>query len=197
MQQRSALEGLKRKLVPGRTYRRSDLLRFSASVDRHLAALVREGFLQKLQQGLYARPARTAFGEAPPNEEQLIKTFLKNDRFAVYSLNQINALGLGTTQLYDRRVVLNRKRHGEFDLGGRRYLFRRWREVPTKLTPEVLVVEALNHLKDLAEDSEKVLTTLNRKWPAFDEQKLLSASKQFGTYSTQLKLQKIRALRAS
>jgi hypothetical protein len=197
MRKSTTLKGLKSKLVWGRCYRRGDLRRFSSSVDRHLAALVDEGFLVKVQHGLYARPSRTDFGDAPPDEEQLLKTFLKNDPFIVYSFNQFNALGLGTTQLYDRRVVLNRKRHGEFTLGGRKYFFRRWREVPKELTREVLVVEALNHLKELAEDGEKFLANLNRKWSTFDEKELFNVAKTAGTYSTQLKLTNIREARSS
>lgn len=50
--------------------------------------------------------------------------FLKDDRFLLTSPNAYNALGLGTTQLYNRRVVYNHKRHGKFVRGGRTYDFR-------------------------------------------------------------------------
>jgi hypothetical protein len=42
------LDELKKHLKRGKVYRRSDLAKWSKSVDRHLEALVEEGTLQKL-----------------------------------------------------------------------------------------------------------------------------------------------------
>ena len=63
-----------------------------------------------------------------------------------------NSLGLGTTQLYDKKIVFNRKRHGEMKLGNRTYFFHRWREAPKSLSREFLLVEMLNRINELAED---------------------------------------------
>lgn len=71
------LQELKRHLKRGRVYRRSDLSKWSRSVDRHLEELVNDGTLEKLSQGLYYYPALSAFGKTPPREEVLIKSFLK------------------------------------------------------------------------------------------------------------------------
>lgn len=184
----TALERVKKHLVPGQTYRRSDLTAFTSNVDRHLQALVAEGSLKKLSMGLYAVPKSTAFGDAPPDEHSLLKTFLKDDHFVVYSPSQFNSLGLGTTQLYNTRVVFNRKRSGELQVGGRTYQFRFWREAPKSLSEDFLVVELLNRLNDLAEDRTSVLEKLRSKLKNMDLMNLKRAAKRFGTLSTQKKL---------
>jgi hypothetical protein len=110
------LDELKKHLEKGKVYRRSDLAKWSKSVDRHLDLLVAEGTLQKLSQGLYYAPEQTVFGKTPPDEEIVIRSFLKDDRFLVTSPNAYNGLGVGTTQLYNQRTVYNHKRHGQFKL---------------------------------------------------------------------------------
>ena len=64
------------------------------------------------------------FGKAPAQDDELVATFLKDDRFLLASPNAYNSLGVGTTQLYDKTVVYNHKRHGEYALGGRKFDFR-------------------------------------------------------------------------
>jgi len=118
------LEQLKRHLRPGRVYRRADLAQWSKSVDRHARELVDQGVLQKLRNGLYYYPKASAFGRVPPDEKELVRTFLKEDDFLLTSPNAYNALGVGTTQLYNSRVVYNHKRHGRFTLGGKPFEFR-------------------------------------------------------------------------
>ena len=191
MRQPKTLHKLKESLVPGQVYRRADLAACSSNIDRHLARLVAEGRLTKLSQGMYAAPKTTAFGEAPPETHSLLETFLKDDRFVVYGPSQFNALGLGTTQLYNRLVVFNRKRIGEFTLGGRTYEFHRWREAPKQLTPEFLVVELLNRLDELAEDRDQVAERLKRKLKDFNRRRLLHAASHYGTLSTQRKLDRL------
>ena len=123
MTQTRTVDQLKRHLRPGRVYRRENLLPWSQSVDRHLKALTVDGTLRKLRTGLYYCPRKFEFGEAPADENELVRAFLKTDRFVVTSLNAYNQLGLGTTQLYNKRVVYNQKRHGTFSLGHRRVTF--------------------------------------------------------------------------
>lgn len=191
MRQTETLNKLKASLIPGQVYRRADLAARSSNVDRHLTRLVAEGRLKKLSQGMYAAPKVTAFGEAPPEAESLLRTFLKDDHFVVYGPSQFNALGLGTTQLYNRLFVFNRKRVGEFSLGGRTYTFRRWREAPKNLTPEFLVVELLNRLDELAEDRDQVVERLRARLKEFNRRKLLHAVSRYGTLSTQKKLESL------
>src|SRR5215831_14757836 len=133
------LQELKKHLRPGQVYRRQDLARWSNAVDRHLKQLVEEGTLTKLSGGLYLFPKDTDFGKAPAEDEKLVEAFLRDHRFLLASPNAYNALGVGTTQLYDKTVVYNHKRHGKFSLGGRKFEFRYKPTFPRKLTPEFLL----------------------------------------------------------
>ncbi|MGE3477428.1 MAG: hypothetical protein AB7H70_16620 [Rhodospirillaceae bacterium] len=157
------LQELKRRLRPGKVYRREDLAQWSNAVDRHLKQLVEEGTLTKLRGGLYLRPKKTAFGEAPAGDRELVESFLKDDRFLLASPNAYNALGVGTTQLYNETVVYNHKRHGRFNLGGRWFDFRRKPRFPKSLTREFLMVDLLNNLDRLAEDQDNVLERVKEK----------------------------------
>ncbi len=141
---------LSKHLRPGRVYRREDLTQWSSSVDRHLKALTEQGILKKLRTGLYCFPRVFEFGEAPVEETTLVEAFLGTSRFIVTSPNAYNLLGLGTTQLYYKRVVYNQKRHGTCNLGGRTYLFQRRMNVPRRLTQEFLLVDLVNELDQQA-----------------------------------------------
>src|SRR5258708_563329 len=134
------LQELKRRLRPGKVYRREQLAQWSNAVDRHLKQFLSDGTLTKLAGGLYLYPKQTVFGEAPPEDEKLVATFLKDDKFLLASPNAYNKLGVGTTQLYDKTVVYNHKRHGEFLLGGRAFDFRMKPSFPRKLSKEFLLV---------------------------------------------------------
>lgn len=185
------LDRIRKHLVPGRTYRRSDLTEISSNVDRHLQSLVSEGLLKKLSTGLYVATKTTAFGDSPPEEGSLLKAFLKDDHFVVYSLSQFNSLGLGSTQLYNTRIVFNRKRTGQMSVGGRKYTFRLWREAPKTLTREFLVIELLDWLDDLPEDRNSILKNLGPSLREMNITKLNIAAKRFGTISVQKKLKSI------
>src|SRR5690606_23080829 len=127
---------LLRHLRPGQVYRRADLEQWTKAVDRHLRELLEKGMLEKPSQGLYYYPKESVFGTVPPEEETLVRSFLKDDDFLITSPNAYNTLGVGTTQLYNKRVVYNHKRHGEFELGGRTFFFHLKPRFPKKLTPE-------------------------------------------------------------
>jgi hypothetical protein len=134
------LQALKKHLRPGRVYRREDLARWSNAVDRHLKQLQDDGTLTKLAGGLYAYPKDTVFGKAPAEDDKLVGTFLKDHRFLLASPNAYNSLGVGTTQLYDKTVVYNHKRHGLYSLGGRAFDFRVKPAFPRTLSREFLLV---------------------------------------------------------
>lgn len=178
------LEQLKKHLHPGRVYRRSDLAQWSKSVDRHARELVDQGTLQKLRNGLYYYPKASVFGQVPPDERELVRTFLKEDDFLLTSPNAYNALGLGTTQLYNRRVVYNHKRHGRFTLGGKPFEFRRKPRFPRQLTEEFLLVDLLNNLSELAEDPAAVRERARAKAKAMDAAKLRRAARDYGKVAT-------------
>jgi hypothetical protein len=179
------LDELKAHLKPGRPYRRADLAPFSKSVDRHLQELVREGALKKLRAGLYYCPEMSVFGEVPADDHELVRTFLKDSRFLLTSPNAYNALGLGTTQLYNKRVVYNHKRHGEFVLGGRTYSFRLKHHFPRhSVTEEFLLVDLMNNLDELAEDREALLARVRAKAASMESTKLKRAVHEFANTST-------------
>jgi hypothetical protein len=178
------LQELKTHLKEGRVYRRSDMAQWSNAVDRHAAVLVKEGFLEKLSPGVYHVPKKTVFGAVPPEEALLVRTFLKDDDFLLTSPNAYNTLGVGTTQLYNKRVVYNHKRHGEFTLGGRTFFFHAKHRFPKKMTPEFLVVDLLNNLDKLAEDRNDVLARVIAKVLQMDLPKLRLCAKNYGSIRT-------------
>ena len=172
---------LKKHLKRGKVYRRADLSMWSTSVDRHLDELVKEGTLQKLSQGLYYFPNLSVFGETPPEEEVLVRSFLKDNRFLVTSLNAYNALGVGTTQLYNQKIVYNHKRHGDFNLGGKTFSFRVKPHFPNKVTQEFLLVDLLNNIDQLAEDSKEVVSKVQSKAKTMDTKKLKKTLQEYGS----------------
>jgi hypothetical protein len=178
------LDQLKRHLRRGKVYRRNDLAKWSKSVDRHLEVLVNEGTLQKLSTGIYYYPKKTAFGVAPPEEETLVATFLKDKRFLVTSPNAYNSLGVGTTQLYNTRTVYNHKRHGEISFGNRKFIFKKNPHFPKSITDEFLLVDLVNNLENLAEDRNEVLKNVLLKANSLNHKRLQNAIAQYGNSKT-------------
>jgi hypothetical protein len=178
------LQELKMHLKRGKVYRRADLSMWSTSIDRHLDELVKEGTLQKLSQGLYYFPNLSVFGETPPEEEVLVRSFLKDNRFLVTSLNAYNVLGVGTTQLYNQKIIYNHKRHGDFNLGGKTFSFRVKPHFPNKVTQEFLIVDLLNNIDQLAEDSKEVVSKVQSKAKTMDTKKLKKTLQEYGSMKT-------------
>lgn len=174
------VEELKKHLRRGSVYRRGDLTKWSKSVDRHLEQLVSEGTLEKLASGLYYYPKFSAFGKVPPEDSTLVRSFLKDDRFLLTSPNAYNSLGVGTTQLYNRKTVYNHKRHGDFQLGNRKFSFRVKPHFPKKLTAEFLLVDLVNNLEELAEDHNLLLEKVSTKARHLDPVKLKKSVYAYG-----------------
>ena len=174
------LDQLKKQLTRGQVYRRNELANWSKSVDRHLEELLEDGTLEKLSQGLYYFPKESAFGKTPPDEEVLVRSFLKDNRFLLTSPNVYNSLGVGTTQLYNERTVYNHKRHGEFELGNRKFHFRIKPHFPKKATEEFLLVDLVNNLNTLAEDQGEVLRNVSFKVQTMDRKKLEQSVAKYG-----------------
>lgn len=154
---------VEKHLHPGAIYRRADLTKWSKAVDRHLQQLQKKGTLVKLSGGLYYYPKKTAFGVAPADDHALVASFLKDNRFLMTTPNAYNALGVGTTQLYNETVVYNHKRHGHFQLGNRRFDFRMKPYFPRKLSSEFLLVDLVNNIGKLAEDKKQILNNVKKK----------------------------------
>lgn len=180
----SKLQELKQHLKAGEVYRREQLAQWSSAVDRHLKLLVAQGELRKVSRGLYAVPKKTAFGDAPAPDDKLVESFLKDHRFLVASPNAYNSLGVGTTQLYDKTVVYNHKRHGRFALGGRTFDFRVKPSFPKKLTREFLLVDLVNNLDQLAESKAQVLTRVKERAATYPTPRLRKAVREYGSVRT-------------
>ncbi len=176
----SALNELKKHLRPGQVYRRADLLPWSNAVDRHLRQLVDEGTLTKLSGGLYAYPKPTRFGSAPPDDAKMVEAFLKDHRFLLTSPNAYNALGVGSTQLYNETVVYNHKRHGRFSLGNRAFDFRIKPHFPRRLTEEFLLVDLVDNIDRLAESKSTILGLVEKKARRVDARALARAVRDYG-----------------
>ncbi len=187
----NGFEKIKRKLKPRSTYRREDFISLSSNVDRYLKKLVLQKNLIKIQNGLYMCPEKTPFGNALPDEYQMLKSFLKDDRFVVYDLNIFNDLGLGLTQLHNKRIVFNRKRHRDFNFNGKSYSFYRWRDAPKKLSKEFLYVEFLNRFNKLKEDEIKNKRLLKARLKELNQKKLKIAVNNYGKESTKKRFKSI------
>ncbi|MEI6139781.1 MAG: hypothetical protein WCP85_10990 [Mariniphaga sp.] len=175
------MESLKLHITPGEVYRRSDLEYFSSAIDRHLSLLTQDGILLKLSHGLYYAPKKSKFGLVPPNDLIMVERFLKDNSFLLVSPNSYNALGLGLTQLYNTTWVYNHKRHGEFTLNDKKFLFKLKSSFPKTLTTEFLVIDLLNNLGELAEDSDQIMKKFHKIADHFNVNELIKLSKNYGS----------------
>jgi hypothetical protein len=178
------MEYLKQHIRPGEVYRRSDLEYFSSAVDRHLSMLTKDGTLFKLSQGLYYAPKKSKFGMVPPNDIDMVERFLKDDSFLLVSPNSYNSLRVGLTQLYNTTWVYNHKRRGEFKFNGKKFLFKLKSGFPKTLSNEFLVVDLLNNLDELAEDSANVVENFKKNLDRFDANELVKMAKHYGSGAT-------------
>ena len=175
---------LLQNIHPGEVYRRSDLEYYSTAIDRHLAQLTVDGILVKVNHGLYYAPKKSKFGVVPPDDHQLVESFLKDDDFLLVSPNAYNALGLGLTQLYNTTWVYNHKRKGEFQLNGKTFELKLKSSFPKEITKEFLLVDLLNNSQNLAEDFSQTLEKLKNKLHHFHTSDLMKATQQYGTGQT-------------
>lgn len=178
------LEEFQKRLRPGKAYRRAELAQWSTAVDRHIQASVRDGKLVKLAGGLYSVPKQTAFGCAPADDTALIEAFLKGSPYLKVSSSLYNGLGVGTTQLHNKTVVYNHKRHGRFRLGGREFEFRLKPRLPAKLTSEFLLVDLVNNLADLGEDRTAILARVRAAAGRYSTKRLKRAAEEYGKIGT-------------
>lgn len=81
------------------------MAKWSYAVDRHLKLLVEEGTLKKVLPGVYSYPKKVSFGQVPPDDENLVSSFLKSNDCLSVNPNAHNGLGVGTMQLYTEQVV--------------------------------------------------------------------------------------------
>jgi hypothetical protein len=182
---------LRQHIKQGEVYRRSDLEYYSTAIDRHLASLTKDGTLVKLNQGLYYAPRQSKFGFVPPDDRQVVESFIKDDDFLLVSPNTFNSLGLGLTQLYNTTWVYNHKRKGEFQLNGKTFEFKLKSSFPKTITREYLLVDLLNNIEDLAEDQSQTLDKLPNNIDSFNADALMKATQLYGNGKTKRKLKSI------
>jgi len=179
-------------LETGKVYRREALMPYTKAVDRDLLSLSKMGTLKKVAPGLYYYPKKSRFGELPPNDFDLVNTFLKDDPFLLFSWNDYNNLQLGLSQLYNKMVVYNRKRHEEVRLGNKLFDFQRPNKgFPTELSREFLLVDLLNNLSEVTDSPEEVKKHVKEKLSSFDLEKLKQLSKWYGKVGTRKFIQGI------
>ncbi len=174
----------------GQVYRRQELAGTTTAVDRDLKTLVNRGAVKKLAAGLYMRPQKNRFGLTPASSEDLVKAFLKSDDFLLTSYNNFNRLRMGLTQVYNQALVYNHKRNGKFQLGGRMFEFRTIPSYPSKLSKEYLLVDMLNNLRRLPDNTDAVLENLASKVKEYDSPELRDSASRYGTAFTKRLLEK-------
>jgi hypothetical protein len=156
-----------------------------------LAHLTKDVTLVKLNQGLYYAPKQSKFGAVPPDDRQVVESFLKDGDFLLVSPNSFNSLGLGLTQLYNSTWVYNHKRKGEFQLNGKTFEFKLKSSFPKNISREYLLVDLLNNLDNLAEDQTQTLNKLPNNVRSFNADALMKATQQYGTGKTKRTLKSI------
>ena len=189
----ASAEKLRKSMRIGKVYRREDLKGFSTSVDRDLKKLVAAREVKKLAGGLYYRPRKNRFGDTPPDAKDLVRAFLKTDDFLLTSYNHYNQLGLGLTQVYNAYMVYNHKRSGDFSLGGKHFKFRMVPAYPKTLNKEYLLVDLLNNLKKLPDNTDLVLRNLKSRLDEFDRESVQKQLKRYGRSAARNALQEAYA----
>lgn len=178
----TALNELKKRLEPGRVYRRADLARWSNSIDRHLQQLVKTRALVEQSWGLYYCPKRTSSGEVPPDTGELIRAFLKDDRFLIIPRQAYDPLRTGTLRgNKEETLVYNHKRHGVFVLGGHKFDFMVKPHFPDKISLEFLLVDLVNAvcLRAASKNRDAVLEQVARKAQRMNPRAMREAIKQY------------------
>lgn len=147
------------RLQPGRVYRTEEFRRWGANPARLADRLVRERRLVRLAHGMFLVPQTTKFGVAPPAAAEVLRALLKGDEYATTGPERWNALGLGATTVSPLLWIYNRKRSGDFELGGLRLHLRRV-AFPSRPSPEWLVVDLLENLSVAGVEASVVETRL-------------------------------------
>ena len=176
-------------MVPGKVYRRQDLEGVTSAVDRDLKTLVERGIVEKIHSGLYHVPRRNPYGMSPPQTEEIVRAFLKTDDFLINSYNHYNQLRLGLTQMHANYVVYNHKRTGDFEMGGRRLSFHMMPAYPRRLSKEYLLVDMLNNLAKLPDDTERVRKSLSTRLNEFNRDSVMENLAKYGKASTRKMLE--------
>jgi hypothetical protein len=172
-------------LAPGRVYRTRDLARWTANAPRLAKRLVKSGELVQLAHGLFAHPKRSRFGMVPPSDAEILRAFLDDTPFVITGPDKWNQLGLGTTAVFASPLVYNRKRSGEFVLGGRKFHLRRV-AFPESPTPEWYAVDLLEHADQAAAARSDIANSLAHAIATgrFDRDRLRATAEHYASKAT-------------
>ncbi len=93
-------------------------------------------------------------------------------------------MGVGTTQLYNGKLVYNHKRDGRMKLNRQNHFFIKNRKFPKKISEEFLLVDLVNNMDLLAENKEKLKKSVARKVFSMQQDKLAKAVNAYGKVGT-------------
>ena len=174
-------------LEPGQVYRTRDLARWSANAPRLAKRLVRDGQLVQLAHGLFAAPKRGRFGEVPPTDDALLRSFLDGEPFVFTGPEYWNALGLGTTAVFAMPLIYNTRRSGHFTFGARQFHMRRV-AFPDAPTVEWYVVDLFENADQAAASRDALREALEvaLRGGKFDRDRLSSMAARYGSRRTQV-----------
>lgn len=176
----SQLKELKLNLHPGKVYKLSDLEELLSYDNLSLEQLEKENVLDKLSDELFHYPKKTVFGSTPPDDEDFLRAFLDDEEFLVTSYNAYNSLGVGTTQLYNETLVYNRKKNEKVELNGRNFNCKIKSNIPDELSAEFLLVDLVDNLEKLAEDTKTILEKVKVKASSMNSSVLSEYVKSYG-----------------
>lgn len=171
--------------TPGRVFRTGELAHLTPNPSRLAHRWVARGVISKLRKGLFAVPNPKWFGNAPPREEDLLRSFLKGTPYIETGPPAWNPLRLGSTQLFAYPLIYNHLRSGTFDLDGRIFRLRRVR-FPYPPPLEWFVVDLLENLESVCLSSEEAETGLVEQLAGdrFDRARLMEMASTYGTQET-------------
>ena len=173
-------------LETDRVYRTRQLAPWGKNPARLVQRLVAEGKLCELARGLYFAPRIGRFGVVPPDDDELLRAFLESEAFVVTGPPAWNTLGLGATALFSAPLVYNRKRSGEFVLGGRKFVLRRV-AFPDRPPREWYAIDLVEHQAMAGVAPDALAAGLVRELQAgrLDAAVLGEMAARFGTRTTQ------------
>lgn len=171
-------------LKPGDVYRTEDFCRYDKNACRFAAKLVEKGQLKRLRKGVFYAPKQTDFGDVPPAETDLLKSYFRGRPYLRTGPSVWNMLGLGTTGVEAVPLVYNKTRTGKVTLGGRAFELRRVR-FPKTPSLEFFVVDLLQNLHRSGAALEVVKRALHSavRNGRFDKDRLLEMASKYGTQS--------------
>ncbi len=190
MEKQSKAFQLLNSLKVGKIYRQSDLQVKWPNASHDLATLLADGQIKKISGGLYYRPKKTKYGEVAPKDEDMVRNFLQDDDFLLVDTNSYSSLVGGLTQLSMGYKVLNKRRHGLFNLAGFHFDFRVRRAYPNQMTREFLLIDLLDNIKEV-EDGTPIENKILPRLADYDAKELLKAAYMYGNRSTNKLLKRV------